>query len=187
MEWPGGDQSGGEGGSLEELDEQLDEALGDFDESMGEGASGGEEEIDILNPMSSGGGASSQSNEPYFEEGESGDGDGSYEDEGIAQRAEAGASGGESGSSGSEGEQGGSSSSGGGGGGAAPEGSQSASSASGSEDSGESDVVPIPDDVGDGRDDDIVLRQIREAAMKERDPVLREKLWDEYRRIRDQR
>ena len=37
------------------------------------------------------------------------------------------------------------------------------------------------------RDDDIVMRQIREAAMKETNPELREKLWDEYRRIRDQR
>ena len=39
----------------------------------------------------------------------------------------------------------------------------------------------VPPDVGDGRDDDIVARQIREAALKEEDPELREKLWDEYR------
>lgn len=38
----------------------------------------------------------------------------------------------------------------------------------------------IPDGVPDGRDDDIVARQIREAAMNETDPVLREKLWREY-------
>ena len=50
---------------------------------------------------------------------------------------------------------------------------------------GNADIIPIPDDVGDGRNDDIVMRQIREAAMQEKDPVLREKLWDEYRRIRD--
>jgi hypothetical protein len=35
--------------------------------------------------------------------------------------------------------------------------------------------------VGDGSDDDIVARQLREAAEKETDPELREKLWDEYR------
>ena len=35
--------------------------------------------------------------------------------------------------------------------------------------------------MGDGSDDDIVARQLREAAMKEEDPVLREKLWEEYR------
>ncbi|HJS74384.1 MAG TPA: hypothetical protein VJ921_08865, partial [Vicinamibacteria bacterium] len=39
----------------------------------------------------------------------------------------------------------------------------------------------IPPDVGNGEDDDIVARQLREAAMKEEDPELREKLWDEYR------
>jgi hypothetical protein len=39
----------------------------------------------------------------------------------------------------------------------------------------------VPPDVGDGSDDDVVARQLREAAMKEEDPQLREKLWDEYR------
>ncbi len=39
----------------------------------------------------------------------------------------------------------------------------------------------VPPDVGDGSNDDIVARQLREAAMKEEDPELREKLWDEYR------
>ncbi len=38
-----------------------------------------------------------------------------------------------------------------------------------------------PPDVGDGHDDDIVARQLREAAQNERNPKLREKLWDEYR------
>ena len=35
--------------------------------------------------------------------------------------------------------------------------------------------------MGDGSDDDIVARQLREAAMSEDDPELREKLWQEYR------
>lgn len=39
----------------------------------------------------------------------------------------------------------------------------------------------VPSDVGDGGDDDIVARQLREAAMQEEDPALRERLWDEYR------
>ena len=39
----------------------------------------------------------------------------------------------------------------------------------------------VPPDVGNGSNDDIVARQLREAAMKEEDPELREKLWDEYR------
>ncbi len=34
-------------------------------------------------------------------------------------------------------------------------------------------------------DDDIVARQLREAAEQETDPVLREKLWEEYRRYKE--
>jgi hypothetical protein len=36
-----------------------------------------------------------------------------------------------------------------------------------------------------GVDDDIVARQLREAAEKETDPVLKEKLWDEYRKYKE--
>lgn len=43
-----------------------------------------------------------------------------------------------------------------------------------------------PEDIPRGQDDDIVARQIREAAMQEKDPVLREKLWDEYRKYKNQ-
>lgn len=49
--------------------------------------------------------------------------------------------------------------------------------------SGEQGEYPVPDDIPpSGRDDDVVARQIREAAMREPDPELREALWDEYRR-----
>ena len=41
---------------------------------------------------------------------------------------------------------------------------------------------PVPDDIPNGNDDDVVARQLREAAMQEPDPELREKLWDEYRK-----
>ena len=41
-----------------------------------------------------------------------------------------------------------------------------------------------PDDIPDARDDDIIARQLREAAMAESDPELREALWEEYRRYR---
>ena len=57
--------------------------------------------------------------------------------------------------------------------GARPEGSEA--------EAGEVSNGRIPPDVGDGSDDDIVAGQLREAAMKEEDPELREKLWDEYR------
>jgi len=45
-------------------------------------------------------------------------------------------------------------------------------------------TAEIPADIPDGSDDDVVARQLREAAMKEPDPKLREKLWDEYRKYK---
>ncbi len=54
---------------------------------------------------------------------------------------------------------------------------------SGDDTSAESDDR-VPEDVGDGSDDDIVARQLREAAMAEEDPELREKLWEEYRQYK---
>lgn len=45
-------------------------------------------------------------------------------------------------------------------------------------------VALVPEGVGSGQDDDIVARQLREAAMAETDPALREKLWDEYKRYK---
>ena len=41
-----------------------------------------------------------------------------------------------------------------------------------------------PDNIPDARDDDIIARQLREAAMQEEDPVLQEKLWEEYRKYK---
>ena len=38
-----------------------------------------------------------------------------------------------------------------------------------------------------GSDDDVVARQLREAAERETDPVLKEKLWAEYRKYREAR
>jgi hypothetical protein len=38
-----------------------------------------------------------------------------------------------------------------------------------------------PEDIPSGVDDDIVAKQLREAALAEEDPELRERLWDEYR------
>jgi hypothetical protein len=63
------------------------------------------------------------------------------------------------------------------------EGDQSSGEAGGSG-PGASGSEPVPPDVGDGADDDIVARQLREAATNEKDPELREKLWDEYRRYK---
>lgn len=41
-----------------------------------------------------------------------------------------------------------------------------------------------PADIPDGNDDDVVARQLREAAEKETDPELKAKLWEEYRRYK---
>ncbi|WP_193164961.1 hypothetical protein [Microbulbifer hainanensis] len=49
--------------------------------------------------------------------------------------------------------------------------------------SGTTPVVPA--DIPNGNDDDVVARQIREAAMRESDPELREKLWAEYRKYKN--
>ena len=49
-------------------------------------------------------------------------------------------------------------------------------------------IPPNPDqpaDIGDGSDDDVVARQLREAAEKETDPELKKKLWEEYRKYKE--
>lgn len=51
-------------------------------------------------------------------------------------------------------------------------------------DPGASGAPVVPPDIGDGRDDDIIARQIRKAAESEPDPELRKKLWDEYRKYK---
>ncbi len=64
----------------------------------------------------------------------------------------------------------------------APGGEEQGGSSAGSSQSGE--AAPrdrIPPDISDGADDDIIARQLREAAMAEDDPELRARLWQEYR------
>jgi len=43
---------------------------------------------------------------------------------------------------------------------------------------------PPPADIPSGNDDDVVARQLREAAEREPDPAVRAKLWDEYRKYK---
>jgi hypothetical protein len=43
---------------------------------------------------------------------------------------------------------------------------------------------PAPADIPSGSDDDVVARQLREAASREADPAVREKLWAEYRKYK---
>lgn len=42
-----------------------------------------------------------------------------------------------------------------------------------------------PSGVPDGNDDDVVARQLREAAETETDPKLKKKLWQEYRKYKE--
>ena len=43
---------------------------------------------------------------------------------------------------------------------------------------------PDPEDIPSAQGDDIVAQQLREAAIAETDPELKEKLWEEYRRYK---
>ncbi|MDX1557066.1 MAG: hypothetical protein R3212_13630, partial [Xanthomonadales bacterium] len=87
LPWPSGEMAGqGTGG----LDDQFEESLGDFENTVAAGAAaGGDEDIDILDPM--GGGAGGQGGEPLYEEGESeGEGGGMMENQAVASRAAGG-------------------------------------------------------------------------------------------------
>ena len=45
-------------------------------------------------------------------------------------------------------------------------------------------IYKPPVDIPDGADDDVVARQLREAAMREPDSEVRERLWNEYRKYK---
>ena len=65
--------------------------------------------------------------------------------------------------------------------------SSSSKQASKSEgDNGQVNKGTSPKNIPSGNDDDVVARQLREAAEKEQDPELREKLWEEYRKYKKQ-
>lgn len=46
---------------------------------------------------------------------------------------------------------------------------------------------PPPEGTPDGKDDDVVARQLREAAETEKDPELRARLWEEYRKYKSRK
>lgn len=149
------------------LDAELLGGLGDFDElllreqervraqaPMGAGAAGGD-------GSGNGSGGNGEG------DGEGGDGDGAAGDA-------AGEPGGTEGASGQA-----RTSTGGGDAGGGMAGRRSGQSSSGSGRRG-----GVPRDIPDGDDDDVVARQLREAAEKETSPELKEKLWEEYRRYK---
>jgi hypothetical protein len=134
----------------EQLGEELDKSVGDFDEALGE------EQRQV---------SSVGRNTEGFGDGSSGSG-GTI---GLGEQA-AGASGGSSGGAGGAGGAGGSAGS-------------SESQAGPLDGMSDQEIqARTPDDIEVNQYEDIVARQLREAALAEDDPELRERLWEEYRK-----
>ena len=151
---------------LSKLDRQLDDALSEFDDMLLI------EQEEIANRQSSagggggGGGGASQAGS----EGESGTGEASSssgQQQAIGTQTGESASARESATSGAETVATGSTS--------GPVGRTNERSSGGT----------VPPGIPDGRDDDVVARQLREAAENEPDPALRAKLWEEYRKYKN--
>ncbi len=157
--------AGGSGdGELEKLNRELNDSLARFD-----GAMLGERERNQARAEESGGGradAGTAALESATVAGGDGSGDGSAYGTPMPARTGAGAEGTAADSSSGSGM----STAGGG------------SGRKGDFEHTASNSANVPADIPDGSNDDVVARQIREAAMKEKDPELREKLWDEYRK-----
>ena len=160
------DSGSSSGESIDDLDQALDRSLEGFDDSMGSN-SPSPGNIDILSPSGSSEIQADSTEIPLETSSDPGDMAVAEENDSLAERASSGMDG--------ETQEPSASSS------AQTSGNQSEQQQGNTEQS-----IPIPEDIGDGQGDNIVLRQIREAAMKERDPVLRGRLWDEYRKIKNQ-
>ena len=168
---PTSESGSSSGESIDDLDQALDRSLEGFDDSMGSN-SPSPGNIDILSP-SGNSEIQTDSTEISLETSSSaGDMAVAEENDSLAERASSGMDGETQDPSTSSSAQTNSNQT---------SGNQSAQQQGNTEQS-----IPIPEDIGDGQGDNIVLRQIREAAMKERDPVLRDRLWDEYRKIKNQ-
>jgi hypothetical protein len=150
----GCDQSGsvgefpGDPDRAEQLGEELDKSVGDFDEALGEE----QRQVSSVGRDTEG-----------FGDGSAGSG-GSIS---LGQQ-EAGASGSSAGGAG------------GGAGGAAGSGESQAGPLDGMSD--QEIQARTPEDIQINEFEDIVARQLREAALAEDDPELRERLWEEYRK-----
>lgn len=155
-----------------ELDAQLMAELGDFDEMLLRE----QERVKASAPRTdAGAGSGGAGGGGTGGNGSGGDGSGGMSGDGTD------GSSGETGDGSRSGNQGSAASASGGGasgssrgGGASPPGSWNKPGGAGGQ----------PDDIPDGSDDDVVARQLREAAEKETDPELKEKLWEEYRRYK---
>lgn len=163
---PSSESGSSSGESIDDLDQALDRSLEGFDDSMGSN-SPSPGNIDILSPSGNSEIQADSTEIPLETSSDAGDMAVAEENDSLAERA----------SSGMDGET------------QDPSASSSAqtnSNQSAQQQGNTEQSIPIPEDIGDGQGDNIVLRQIREAAIKERDPVLRDRLWDEYRKIKNQ-
>jgi hypothetical protein len=141
------------------LDAELNAGLGEYDERLLREQERVKAATPLPDEISGGGGGGGQGDGD-------GDGDGTGEEGADAEAgsdasgSDAGAAGGEQSSSGT--------------------GSRGAGAGGGAQRSGSG----TPPDIPDGSDDDVVARQLREAAEKETDPELKKKLWEEYRKYK---
>ena len=186
-----GGSSGGMGGAPgwpQDPDQVLNESMGDFD-----GTIAGEREVLA---KSGGGEAKSagrreQGDSESVKDAGTGQGPGGMADAPGGESASGGAAGSAGAAGGAAGGQSGDTA------GSQPAGSQGSQAGGGSgststersggdrdgSDRDSANVAKIPDDIPiDGSGDDQVAEQIREMAMQEEDPALREKYWEEYRK-----
>ncbi len=163
------------------LDAELGSSLSEFDEKLLRE----QKELAEKSRSVSASGSGEQPERGEGASGKAGDGEG----EGEKAAGEAGESGSESAAGGAggdaESEQQAESGQQSGTGGEGAEGNEQVASAGGASGDGRhAGKTPTPADIPDGKDDDIVARQLREAAENEQDPELREKLWEEYRKYK---
>jgi len=156
---------------LEELEKELDETLGDFDEEIEREQTYAEERANENASEETLGNVGTF--EDYSEED-----DGNAKGKGRSQSSAASSS--DSSQSGEGGE--------GGAGGAGGEGGTKRQGNNPAQDVADDQerVKDEPDVVDNRANDDIVARQIREAAEQETDPELKKKLWEEYRNYKRQ-
>ena len=153
---------------LEDLEAELEESLGDFDEDIQREQTYAEERANQQAGEEAIGGIGEF--ETYSEE-EDGQGEGKQAPT-VASSSEGSEEAGDSDSASSQGSAGGAS----GQGGDQRQGDNPAQDSAAGEEGKEQE----PDRPDLRKNDDIVARQIREAAEAETDPVLKEKLWEEY-------
>lgn len=152
-----------------QLDRELDQSLRDFDEMLTREKQAQQARREAATGVPSGGGSGGYGSSGGGSQG------------GSAGEGASGAESGDQAGSTASSEQTGDPGYSGGGAVAGPDGRGRPAEGEGDDQEASSGDRDVPSDVGDGSDDDIVARQIREAAVKEEDPELREKLWDEYR------